>query len=280
MKRLNYLLFLSLAVFFPVVCVAWNPLGHMVIADIAYSHLNTSAKKQVDALVSYFHQEYPEMNAYEDIALWPDAVRSQHIDTFTHWHYSDNTFSADGTPLKDIKDTDNAVWALTNIQPIIKNKQANHFERARFLAFFTHIVADLHQPLHTVSRISQLHPDGDRGGNDYYVFYKNKRTNMHHVWDVGVGIFDDNPSSDKAWKLAQAIMSHYPESYFDEDQINNFNYEDWAKEGLETAKKTVYTVPEERDLDIDYVTNGSELAKQEAALAGYRLAVLLNKLLA
>ena len=277
MKNFLCNLLIFLFTFFPLCCDAWNPLGHMVVADIAYDRLTPAAKKKVDELISYFHKEYPDANAFVDIAPWADAIRSQKIETFTHWHYSDNSFSTDGTPIKNLKDSDNAVWALTNIESVMKNKEANNFERARFLAFLTHIVADLHQPLHTVSRISHAHPDGDRGGNDYFVYYKNKRANMHHIWDIGVSLFDTNPSQEKALQLEKEITARYPESYFGKEKINNTNYAAWADDGAELAKKYVYSAVEEEELDANYINNGSEISKQQIALAGYRLAAMLNK---
>ena len=102
---------------------------------------------------------------------WPDTLRGQKIELYTRWHYTNLAFSADGTPLKNTVDTDNAVWAINHLLPIIGNTKANRFERARSLAFLVHIVGDLHQPLHSITRISAAHPEGDHGGNLYFIKY-------------------------------------------------------------------------------------------------------------
>ena len=44
-------------------------------------------------------------------------------------------------------------------------------------------------------------------------------------------------------------------------------------------KQYVYTTPENQKPDAAYLEKGKEVAEQEAALAGYRLALLLNQLL-
>lgn len=262
----------------PITAFSWNELGHMVIANIAYENLQPSIRSKVDNLVSYINKEYLEMNSFTHIAYWPDSIRSQRIEMFTHWHYIDVPFSTDGTPLKDIVDKDNAVWALNHITPIVKNNRANVYERVRFLAFFAHIVGDLHQPLHTVSNISAAHPNGDKGGNLYMVRYKNQLTKLHRLWDGGAGTFTCPPSDKNSASVAKMIMDHYPKSYFG-DKINDLNPTHWTEEGMAIAKKYVYNTPENELLSTSYIENAKQIAEQEAALAGYRLANLLNQFL-
>ena len=223
--------------FFPFAAFAWNALGHMVVATIAYKQLQPNVRDKVDNLVSKLHQEYADTSTFSQLAYWPDAIRSQKIETYTHWHYIDVAFSKDGTPLKNLIDTDNAVWALSNIEKVVKNDKANHYERARFLAFLVHIVGDLHQPLHTVSYISEKHPEGDRGGNDYFVRYKNERINMHRLWDGGVGLFELDATAENANTIANTIMSLYPKSYFVKQKLDNLTLNDWVQEGVDNAKK-------------------------------------------
>lgn len=258
---------------------AWNAVGHMVIADIAYQKLQPSVREKVDSLVGQLHKEYPEIATYKQIAYWPDALRSQKIETFTHWHYIDTPYSADGTPAKSGIDTDNAAWAIKQIEVVVKNNQANTYDRARFLAFLTHIAADLHQPLHTLSLFSSAHPHGDRGGNAYMVSYNNQRINVHKIWDAGVGIFTAQTGNDPIREMSTAIMAEYPESHFG-DQVANLVPEDWVKEGVNNAKTYVYVAPENQPVPAGYITTGQQISKQRAALAGYRLAAILNKLLA
>lgn len=258
---------------------AWNALGHMVIANIAYQNLKPEVRAKVDRLVEYFHEEYPNMDSLLQLAYWPDAIRSQKIETFTRWHYINVSFSKDNRKVKDTYDTDNAVWALKNIHNVVKYEKANVYERARFLAFFVHIVGDLHQPLHTVDLVSEEHPDGDEGGNLYHVKYKNKRVKLHALWDRGVDVFDLEPSVNNANILSNQITALYSKAYFGK-RIEDLKSENWLKEGMYNAKTYVYSTPEDKPVSEKYIEDVRVVAKQQAALAGYRLGALLNHLLA
>lgn len=279
MKRcVHAVLVLSLSLCFSSSLFAWNYLGHMVIASIAYQNLKPPVKKKVDELISYFQKEYPYMDSFVQIAHWPDRIRMQHIEMFDHWHYIDMPFSDDGTPIKNTVDTDNAVWALDKIKIITKNDKANAYERARFLGFFIHIVGDLHQPLHTVSRISAENPNGDAGGNLFYIRYKGKRIKLHKLWDEGLGLFLGEDNAKHANMVADEISALYPRSYFG-NKINEVNPEEWVKEGMKNARSYVYTTPSESTPTSGYVAAGQQLVQQSVALAGYRAANMLNQML-
>lgn len=262
----------------PLTSFAWNAYGHLLIAEVAYQNLKPAVKDKVDGLVSTLHDQYSSVSSFNQLADWPDTLRGESIDAYTRWHYINIAFSFDGSPLKDLVNDDNAVWAIQKSEPVIKNAKANPSERARFLAFMSHIVGDLHQPLHTVSYISANLPDGDRGGNQYFVIYRGKRQNLHFIWDNGLGAFDGSTSSDKIRTAAKSLMQQFPEAYFNQ-RPEDLNPEHWAQEGLELAKQSVYNTPPDLAVSTEYLDNGKRLAQENAALAGYRLANLLNQLL-
>lgn len=262
----------------PLASFAWNAVGHMVVATVAYNNLKPAVRDKIDSLVSDMNQQYIEMDSFVDLAVWPDAIRGQKIETYTHWHYVDVAFSKDGTPLKNLIDSDNALWAVNKIMPIVKNEGANPYERSRFLAFFAHIVGDIHQPLHTVSYISASTPNGDRGGNDYNVQYKTSKINLHKLWDGGVGAFEGSNSTSHVNELAKTLMSQYPESSFG-TRANDLKPENWVKEGMDNAQQYVYSTPMNQQVSTAYLENGKRVSEQQAVLAGYRLAKLLNQLL-
>jgi hypothetical protein len=256
---------------------AWNALGHKVVANIAYERLQPEVRTKVDKMVSDLAKEYPEIHYFYDIAPWPDSIRSQKIELFTHWHYIDHAFSDDGTPTKNLIDTDNAVWALEKIQPVVGNAKANPYERARFLAFLVHIVGDIHQPLHTVARITAEHPDRDQGGNLFHIKYppsKPQTITLHKLWDQGMDLL----LSSEVRSLSDKVTSLYPESYFD-SQLDDLSADNWAKEGSQIAQSFVYSTPENKIPSANYITIGTEIVEEWLALAGYRLANLLNRLL-
>ncbi len=265
-------------IFFPVNVYAWNAVGHMLVASIAYERLKPEVRVKVDKMTADLGKEYPYITQFEQVAPWPDMLRSQKIDTYTHWHYVDAAFSTDSTPLKNLSDTDNVVWALKQILPVIANNNANPYEKSRFLAFLVHMEGDIHQPLHTVSRISAAHPDGDQGGNLYLLQTKGSRSNLHSLWDGGAGLLDVEASRENIEALKQSITKHYPESSFG-NAIYDLKPENWASEGYKLATTVVYSTPENQMPTTNYIETSKQTTEQRIALAGYRLAALLNQLL-
>lgn len=263
---------------FPAIASAWFSLGHMVVADIAYRYLDSNAQKKVDKLVNSFGMMYPDMASFMQMAYWPDTLRTQKIEMFTHWHYIDIPFSLDDSEIKKNLDTDNARWAINNIEASFKYKRANPYELARFLAFLIHIVGDIHQPLHTVSNFSSVFPNGDQGGNLYFIRYNNEKMNLHRLWDSGFSLFDQAAIPENAEMLADAIIKHYPRSYFG-SKTNDLDVNHWLQEGMLNAKSYVYTTPIDHTPSDDYLAVGEKTVESQVALAGYRLATLLNILL-
>jgi hypothetical protein len=269
-----FLLFSAMQVY------AWNAGGHMLVGEIAYQNLDAPVKAKVDKILGDLHKEYPYVQDIHEAAAWPDGLRSQKIEIFTHWHYVDTAFSSDGTPLKNITDTDNAVWALNKIMPIVQNNRANWSERSRFLAFLIHFVGDIHQPMHAASQISAQNPDGDKGGNLFSLgagIAKHGK-NLHGLWDSGLGEFQNKMDSDGVKAMAKQITTAYPKAFFT-TRLDNLSPQDWANESFLIAKCDAYdTLPNQKPSE-KYLAKNRELAKQQVALAGYRLASLLNRLL-
>lgn len=62
----------------------------------------------------------------------------------------------------------------------------NTAERALFARYLTHVVGDMHQPLHSVALFNASCPKGDGGGNFFKVKMPNGTLqNFHSFWDAG-----------------------------------------------------------------------------------------------
>jgi hypothetical protein len=256
---------------------SWWDKGHQLVAKIAYDRLTPNAKAEVDLMTRELAMQYTEIKSVTDVAVWPDNIRKQKIETFTRWHYIDMPFSDDGSVIKNAIDTDNALWAVKQIVPIIQNPKANLIERARFFAFLVHIVGDLHQPLHSVSRVSKEHPDGDRGGNLFFVMDNNaaKLQTLHGLWDGGFGVYDNEHAS-SIDELEKLITGKFPEAFFG-DKVKNNDPAMWVSESGIIAREFVYNTPEKKVPTLAYQEKGKEISEQRVALAGYRLATMLNQ---
>src|SRR4029079_13629150 len=85
-----------ISLLFPVITLAWNATGHMLVANIAYENLKPEVRDNIDTLVTLMHTQHVNIATFADLAVWPDTLHAQKIETYTHWHYIDATFSNDG----------------------------------------------------------------------------------------------------------------------------------------------------------------------------------------
>jgi hypothetical protein len=139
-------------------------------------------------------------------------------------------------------------------------------------------VGDLHQPLHTVSRITPELPKGDRGGNDVHF---SAQLSLHHFWDDGGGLFVEIPrpltpeGEKKLNDLATQIERQNPE----DAQARNLDLQEWLWEGRTMAFQYAYAdvVPGQMPTAA-YTQRTKQVCAGRVALAGYRLANLLNDL--
>lgn len=270
---------LFIILFVSVPALAWDATGHRLIAAIAYQHLTPQAREKIDQLSKIGDEHYPPYQRFLFAAIWPDIYVRDNPSTKS-WHYIDYPLSVDGTPAREIK-KENVVWAIARAQQLLQAKNISPEEQAKALRFLEHFVGDSHQPLHCVNRFSHAHPEGDAGGN-YFSIYNRDADNLHAIWDQGVGLFRAQayryPLRTKDIKrLAQRIELEYPESYFGA-QAKDLNPENWCKEGFTIAKDFVYTTPENSALSAEYISKAQKIVAQRIALAGYRLANLLNGL--
>jgi hypothetical protein len=61
-----------------------------------------------------------------------------------------------------------------------------------------HLIGDIHQPLHMVSRVTVENPKGDAGGNAFDLARKGDVENLHSLWDSAIY---EMPSNDKVVRI-------------------------------------------------------------------------------
>ncbi len=276
------LLALAAALSIGTVAQAWNATGHMVIAAIAQSGLTPKAKAEADRLLK-IGADLPGSDDFVTVGPWADEYRSQHRETGP-WHYKDLYFRADGKPAANKPDEINAVSKIREFTAILGDKSKPDADRAFALRILIHLVGDIHQPLHASSEESDARPMGDRGGNSFVILppdgSERGPKNLHALWDGGAGLFPSHPREEaKADAEAQAkeLIASIPRSSL--PKVGETDSDKWTEEGLELAKSTVYSTAEGQTPSADYIKKAKDVAAHRAALAGYRLADLLNKTL-
>jgi len=186
-----------------------------------------------------------------------------------YWHFIDTPFTTDGTTLPAIP-TPNAQERIALFRGVLASTTAADALKSYDLTWLLHLVGDIHQPLHAATRVSSTDPDGDAGGN--LVKLDCAKCQLHGFWDDLLGKQNNVTAVREA---ARKLPKPNAELAAKSDQ------KDWIAESLQEAQQTVYSAPIATGdgpftLTTQYKKNAGKLAKQRVALAGTRLANLLN----
>jgi hypothetical protein len=295
--------------------LAWNETGHMLVAYIAYKHLTPQARAAVDRLlalnpdVEAYKATLPpnwddaarKLAAFMYASTWPDVIKSRdgYISDGTHggnrpapgpdssrnigyadklrhqyWHFIDIPLSTDGSKTEAPPEP-NAMTQMAILTEALKAAGTSDDIRSYDLVWIEHLVGDLHQPLHDVSRFSQAHPAGDDGGNAVSVCHAPCRMNLHWFWDGVLG----GGGLQEALAVGEQLDAIDPPSGGDVTEVKR-----WVDEGVEVAKQAVYVAPIGSESPTaavsvptrDYRTTARRVAEERAILAGRRLARILN----
>jgi hypothetical protein len=204
------------------------------------------------------------------------------------WHYLTRSFSSDGTPTIPLTEP-HAASVMPQLADQMGDPAIAPSVRAYNLVWIIHIVGDLHQPLHGTSRSTRQHPDGDAGGNRVFVRLRAERpdsANLHGVWDSWVGRAARGAATDD---IARELAAQHPIAAADSATVlaipRGAELADavlqWADESATLARYVVYDFPPRVGdappaLSASYLEQGERIARQRLALAGYRLAALLE----
>lgn len=291
---------------------AWYDFGHMEVASIAYKRLNAQTKARVSQLLklnpyySQWTQNLPvnadddtkELYIFAQCATWPDAIKSdetykpdgadkgyspiepiasQNIgyeDHYLHkyWHFTDHPFSTDGTTLPPPQ-TVNAQTQIAAFRKALASTDVNDDVKSYDLTWLVHLVGDVHQPLHCAMRVSKSDTNGDAGGNDVKLACPDCPANLHSFWDGA-------PGSERSVPLAlQSAAELRPAK---QKQVKIVDESVWVDESFKLAKQVAYSGPIKSDdgpfeLSESYKRKVVKLANERVALAGERLAAVLNQ---
>jgi hypothetical protein len=304
LKTFRLLMCAAIVLTSSVAAQAWHDNGHMVVAQVAYLKLTPLAKAKVDSLLitpqgkrplihlcaGYYTPETCE-KTYDPvtIAVWMDDIRGDSLNsTYDNWHYVDYAFF-DGVPEggKAGPEPENALarinWAINSL----REGAGSPKREAELTGFLYHLIGDVHQPLHATTRVTAANPNGDAGGNFFKlsVPQEPRVTNLHFFWDAVGGAFGyqspkrplDQAGKDRIRTLSEAVMKDYPANSMPESA--NLDPHDWVMESYNLARTVTYkNITEGGTPSQSYTEATQKLARKRLALAGYRLAGVLNKL--
>ncbi len=284
---------------------AWNGKGHMVVATIAYQQLSTAQRRTVTELLKKhpaYDVEWKEdhANLHEDIPLgaylmmrasaWPDDARDEGGPWAAYhraeWHYityridferGHDTTRSEASTLKP-----NVVWALDHCVRQMERADLPASTRAMYLAWLIHLVGDVHQPLHCASVFGVEYPEGDRGGNKWFV--RGSRggvQKLHTFWDGLLGKANAAAAYEQGvslWELSQNLVEAESVFVLGESarywSLESFRH---AVEGVHLSGRFQGSASEANApaMPAGYASDAKRLAQERCTLGGMRLAVCL-----
>ena len=272
--KLSIIFLLSILQITPL--FAWNATGHRLIAQIAYNNMTPHAQQLFNQYNRAMDKIY-KPQSFIDAAVWLDTLRYQGISWFTTMHYVDLPFTNDGTPLPPLQEI-NALWAIEKSTGLLLNKYATNFDKGTAFRVILHVAGDLHQPLHAATHVSAELPSGDRGGNLVPITGTSIAKNLHAYWDNGAGALLIKSHQDKllqATKRVASIESRWSCQVTKADT----NPEHWADESHALAINSAYKeLPTDNVPDKKYQNLVQKISERQIALAGCRIAALLNQI--
>jgi len=274
MRKNTAILFLVIAITLPL--YAWGPTGHSIVADIAQSRLNPAAARAVRDLLGG--------NSLASIASWADDVRRDRDESY-NWHFVDIPNGASGfNQQRDcFRPDDRHFGAKTDhhncvvdriemFRDILADRNARREDRIDALEFVVHFLGDIHQPLHAVGE--------GRGGNDEKVSIFGTTDcgatgpypcNLHSAWDDALIEHSGRTEPQYVAYLQEFIATNHLE------QKAGGTPADWANESFQIARQI--WLQDGGKIDESYYRAHERVLDERLALAGLRLAALLNNTL-
>jgi hypothetical protein len=276
---------LSLLLGAPATALAWDDTGHLLVSQIAYGRLTPAAKAKVDALAKtmrFCGKTYDGTT----LGVWMDDIKADSThDDLRVWHYIDIPIF-DGVP-EDPKlqpGQENAVTRLTWAVEGLRKGQGSDRKDGELLGYLFHLAGDIHQPLHGSMRVTATNRDGDAGGNEFKLTGLPEVDNLHFYWDSAAGSFHfwrpERPLDQRERRRLEAYARQLVEA-FPADSMPEAKELDpmkWARESNDLARAVTYALPENSQPTAAYEAKAQATARRRIALAGYRLANLLNSI--
>lgn len=251
---------------------AWGKPAHRVVASLAEAQLRPEARAEMTRLLQ---AEPAPASGLAAVAYWADDLREaggSAARASRRWHFVNfPTGNCEYVPARDCPDGDCVVGAINRQFLRLADQRRSDAERREALKFLVHLVADVHQPLHST-------PVNDRGGLEFQVAWHGKGRNLHGVWD---GLILDRAMKREGLDEAgyTARLRSLPPLPARVSRRSDRLAAEWAEESCRVVRDGgIY--PDSHLLKDDYLDAHAPLAEQRMRLAGHRLADMLNSALA
>ena len=231
---------------------AWGAAGHRVIATLAEKELTPAVRKEVNRLLALEPGQ-----TLVSVSTWADEHRTE---PSRPWHYVN--FPRASCTYKAQRDCADGRCVVAAIQTQIEilASRAPDEERLVALKYLVHFAGDIHQPLHAGFL-------DDKGGNTYQLQAFKHGSNLHALWDTGLIESLGEDTRKMAARLARKGKG----------KVKPWTAKQAALESCRIVAQSGFYPA--RVVGDDYITQYIPVMEDRLALAGARLADLLNRVL-
>ncbi|MGY0217549.1 S1/P1 nuclease [Endozoicomonadaceae bacterium StTr2] len=265
---------------------AWYDVGHMVAAQITWERLNEPAKKEITRLLKILGDAEPAMTDFVQASTWMDQQNGKGLSIFSSWHFIDQPYVVDPPRQLPAYNPNNAVTLASEAIKTLRNPRASDFAKALMLRSLMHVMVDLFQPMHVVSRFSKTAPHGDNGGTGFRIKPINwegeQITSLHRLWDTGVLGWPKVRWFDSDWKQKSEKLAHEIKGKVDISTIPKLpidNPQAWANHSYQIAIDFAYKeVKFNGEVSSSYLLKGKDIATRQIVAAAVLQAMLFNSI--
>lgn len=267
----------------------WWDQGHMAIAQIAYEELEPSVRERVDRYILAIADPFPGHSDFITASTWADDITHDGLSAFRSWHGSAYPYDpeeilspAETTKIIQNLENNDAVWAIYECIKTLSSSKATDWSKGFMLRMLIHIVADIHQPNHCITYYSKEFPTGDRAGTLFKIQDERYLT-LHTLFDAAFGLNDhrsERPMNDYDRDQLEGLVNYLRGQYprYSIPQLMEKEISTWRNESYKIGVEFVYSniSPKEKPSEV-YCMKGKIVTGRQMAIAGYRLADLLNE---
>ncbi len=263
-----------------------------MIAMIAEEKLNPGVMSKITNLAEDIDGEFPPPFDFINASCWGSDMSQHGLRALNQWREMPLPYDPQGilneqqvAHILDLCKHNSLIFALNEALHTFKNPKSGPWEKNFMFRILLHCVAEIHHPLHCISLHNLDFTCGDQGGR---LFKINDPTsvNLRDLWDnavkdvvtpVGRFYYGSYDEREEVQALIAIITTMFPDD--DPSQSNSFDFEAWAEESHLLAINYAYNniQPGEKPSS-DYLRMRNQIVYHQIALAGYRLAKLLNEI--
>ncbi len=284
-------IFIAISLLIPSLSYCWNDTAHIFIAQIAKKNLKPGVMNKILNLAENIDGEFPPPFDFEEAACWANNISKCGMKGLDAWHEKLIPYDPTGVLTEEKRnillaslEKNSISFALTEAVKTLKDPNSGPWEKNFMLRILLHCVGDIHHPLHCTSLYSPDFINGDNGGQFFQISGREEKS-LRELWDNLAGNYvrslkwnhDQTYEEMVEMELTlEKILSDFPKHIFEVRMGAIFD--DWVYEShkiaIEFAYKDIYPGYEPT---IEYVCLSRMIAQKQIALAGYRLANILNE---